>query len=310
MNGDDDGWVGRKRKVGLTTEENAGAACTDLMVAGQAVPFSFVGFMGAPQIPETSMRRIALVAMMIVLASTCVLAQPRRGGVSRDPQAEGGNSSGGSRPSRSGESRPAETQPPAPPPATIIETHPSPPPPREPFPGLPPPLPDQGHCYVGRPVPVLIVERVIVEEEPEVLQAVLRNGNVAPGKSCIDFSAQDVTGTDCKAFDVRFSVSDEVPEFLVGLDADIQNLGSRVAFEEIESAPSGNWSATHGVVAEPENVYVAWTWDNQYYKFVVTSLAEERVAIQWEKLHQGMRIASNEDCRNGTDRVEVNRFGW
>ncbi len=258
------------------------------------------------------MRQIAVVAMMIVLASACVLAQSRRGGVSRDPQAEGGNSSGGSRPSRSGETRPAETQPPPPPPVTIIEIHPSPPPgrPPGPLPGLPLPLPDHGHCIVDRPETDLIVERIVTVEEPEVLEAVLWDGNVALGKSCIDFSAQDVTGTDCKAFDVRFSVNDEVPEFLVGLDADIQNLGSRVAFQEIESAPSGNWSPTHGVVAEPENVYVVWTWDNQYYKFVVTSLAEERVAIQWEKLHQGMRIASNEDCRNGTDRVEVNRFGW
>jgi len=154
------------------------------------------------------------------------------------------------------------------------------------------------------------VEHVVIEEEPEVLQAVLWDGNVLPGNSCIDFSAQDVTGTDCKSFDVRFSVNADVAEFLVGLDADIQNLGSRMAFEEIESAPSGNWSPTHGVVAEPENVYVVWTWDNQYYKFVVTSLAEERVAIQWEKLNQGMRIASSEDFRNGTEhRVVADRFG-
>jgi hypothetical protein len=42
----------------------------------------------------------------------------------------------------------------------------------------------------------------------------------------------------------------------VGTDADIQNLGQSFAFDDLQSIPSNEWSPTHRVDAEVDNVYL------------------------------------------------------
>ncbi|MBI5472911.1 MAG: hypothetical protein HY961_11250 [Ignavibacteriae bacterium] len=250
------------------------------------------------------------LSVMLIAVSSNSFAQSRGGNI-RDPRPhDDGNSGGGSRPTRLPPPAPVVVQPPAPSP---VETYPpAPPPPHEQYPVRPTPMPiDPPHCVVvvDHPTPILIIEHIEVAE-PEIQEAVLWDAESVPARSCFDFSAQEVVASNSKSFDIKFVVSGDVPQIIVGRDADIQNLGSMVHFEDVKMAPSTGWSATHGVEVEPENVYLVWTWDNQYYKFVVTTLSENRVAFEWEKLPHGMRIATSEDYRNGIEhRVVADRFG-
>ncbi len=153
---------------------------------------------------------------------------------------------------------------------------------------------------VPTPPTIIVANNPIVrKEKPEVNEVVLRDSGVAPEKSGFDFSAEEVVHENDKAVDVFFSVSQQGPEFVVGNDADIQDLGQDVSFSRLDNVSSSEWSPTRRVHGEVGNVYVLWTWDNQYYKFRATSLASSRVAIEWVKMDCGARIAANDDYRNG-----------
>jgi hypothetical protein len=143
--------------------------------------------------------------------------------------------------------------------------------------------------------PIIIVEPpVIIEEEYEVLEATLMNGEG------FDFSAEEILDAGDNHADLTFSSADEGAEFFVGSDSDVQNVGA-VSFERLDSPPS-EWSATRRVKAEAKNVYVVWTWDNQFYKFRVVSLGNNRVVIEWKQLDEGRKRAAREDRRNGNVR--------
>jgi hypothetical protein len=213
-----------------------------------------------------------LLTIVLGLAlSTAVFAQ-RNTGVTR-PDADRGGSSGGGRP----RSEPPATDNPTPQPAT-------------------PPPPSGGIvvCCPSLP-PIIIVEPpVIVEEESEFLEVTLMNGEG------FDFSAEEILDAGDKRADVTFSNEGDGAEFVVGSDADVQTLGD-VSFKRLESPPS-DWSATRRVKAEAKNVYVVWTWDNQFYKFHVVSLGEKRVVIEWEQLDEGRKRAARDERRNGSVR--------
>ncbi len=228
-------------------------------------------------------------SLMFVVALTCVYSldvfAQRTIGNTRDSNV----SSGGERDphGRSGQSRPVENLTPPPPPPI----HPSPPilierPPT---------------CYVPLPQETVNIIEQPQEKKPEASEVILWDKNTAPAKSGFDFSADEVVGSSDKAVDVYFTMSNEGQEFIVNKDADIQDLGQLDSFFRLEKVPSSEWSPTHRVHAEQGNVYVVWTWDNQYYKFRVVSLADRRVSIEWMRMDCGARIAANEDFRNGAE---------
>jgi hypothetical protein len=143
--------------------------------------------------------------------------------------------------------------------------------------------------------PIIVIESpVIIEEEYEVLEATLMSGEG------FDFSTEEILDAGDNRADVTFSSADEGAEFFVGSDSDVQIVGD-VSFERLDSPPS-DWSATRRVKAEAKNVYVVWTWDNQFYKFRVVSLGDKRVVIEWEQLDEGRKRAAREDRRNGNVR--------
>lgn len=243
---------------------------------------------------ERNMKRLAFV---LLLAATFVLianAQRRTIGTDR-----GGSSStppSNERPSRSEESHPVDNTPaPAPP------THP-----------CPPILVDRPTYIVLPPQEtVVIIEHRKVKEEPEVNEVVLRENNVEPNRSGFDFSSEEVVGANDKAVDVYFSMSKEGPEFVVEKDADIQDLGQIDSFFKLTSVPSSEWSSMHRAHVQQGNVYIVWTWDNQYYKFRVVSISDNRVSIEWMKMDGGSRIASSISYRNGATRRDnsLAKFG-
>jgi hypothetical protein len=158
---------------------------------------------------------------------------------------------------------------------------------------------------VSPPPRIVIINPIVARDEPEINEVVLRDNTVAPEKSGFDFSRDEVVSANEKTVDVYFAVSNDGPEFVVTKDADIQDIGQDVSFQKLESVPSRNWSSTHRVHAEEQNVYIVWTWDNQYYKFKVNSLSDSRVALEWMKMDVGTRIAANDDLRNGKQHREV-----
>ncbi len=208
-----------------------------------------------------------------------------------------GNTRSGGEGSRSGSGeRPSRTSPPA-------ADNPSPQP--------SPPSSSGGVTIIvccPSPPPVIIFEPPVnVEEKPEVFGATMSNNEG------FDFSAEEICPQGDTRADVIFSNSQEGPEFIVGNDVDIQDLGQdlgqSVSFFKLESPPD-EWSPTHRVHAEVHNVYVVWTWDNQFYKFRVASLKETRVAIEWMPMEGGRRIAAKDERRSGQERYrESTKFG-
>jgi len=183
--------------------------------------------------------------------------------------------------------------------ATAPVEKPTPPP--SPPPSIQNPLPDPmpWPCPPPQGTVIIITNPVVEEEKPEASEVILWDKNTAPAKSGFDFSADEVVGSSNKAVDVYFTMSNEGQELIVNKDADIQDLGQLDSFFRLEKVPSSEWSPTHRVHAEAENVYIVWTWDNQYFKFRVVSLADSRVSIEWMQMDCGARIAANEDYRNG-----------
>jgi hypothetical protein len=228
--------------------------------------------------------QMKLLTIVLGLAlSTTVFAQ-RNTGVTR-PDADRGASSGGGRPPRT-ESQATENPAPQPAPQPV------------PQPALRPnPTGGGGPVVVCGPSlpPIIVIESpVIIEEEYEVLEATLMSGEG------FDFSTEEILDAGDNRADVTFSSADEGAEFFVGSDSDVQIVGD-VSFERLDSPPS-DWSATRRVKAEAKNVYVVWTWDNQFYKFRVVSLGDKRVVIEWEQLDEGRKRAAREDRRNGNVR--------
>lgn len=140
------------------------------------------------------------------------------------------------------------------------------------------------------------------EAEPDREEAILFERNSGADESGFDFSNGAVVRWDDKACDVYFVNAEAGPEFVVSADADIQAVETAVAFTRLDKPPTSGWSPTHRVAAEPENTYVVWTWDNQYFAFRVTVIAEDRVAIEWRRMNAGARMASDIVTRNGTQR--------
>ena len=231
-----------------------------------------------------------LVILMLLSCLPAVEAFAQREiGNTRDPNV--GNTGTRDRNGRSGESLPAETPAPQPPPPAQIIGRPLPP--EYPAPPVPTIIIEQPTCSVPfRHGTVVIVEQPQPEEAPEVFEIVLREFTDAPSRSGFDFSGDEIVSFNNEAADVYFSVSNEGPEFVVSRDEDIQDVGQVDSFFELEDASLSEWSATRRVHAEPENAYVVWTWDNQYYKFRVVSLSETRVSIEWMKMEKGARLAS------------------
>lgn len=152
------------------------------------------------------------------------------------------------------------------------------------------------------------ISQTIAEEEGDKpFEAVLSDNVIAPDNSGFDFSAGEVGNYGEKKTDMFLSNTDDVAEFVVGPDADIQDWG-QVPLGKVESA-TGQWSPTHRVVAVPGNTYVICTWDNQYYKFRVSFLSEEQGSVQWMKMDDGSRIASNVGFRDGIHHREKSMFG-
>lgn len=237
-------------------------------------------------------------SFLLLIAVSCMYASDgfaqRTIGTTRDPE---NNSPGSRNPhGRSGEALPADTPaPPVPPPPCVIYN----PPPR-PHPPIVVVNPTCSGSLAHETV--VIVEERTMYEEPEISSVVLRDYRIAPGSSGFDFSAEEVVRFTDQAVDVYFAIGDEGAEFVVGNDADIQDLGQIDSFVELETIPSSQWSPTHRVHAEPGNVYAVWTWDNQYYKFRVVSISDRRVSFEWMKMDGGSRIQSDVALRNGTDR--------
>jgi len=153
------------------------------------------------------------------------------------------------------------------------------------------------------PLTPIVPERSEADEaEPDREEAILLDTIVGGNESGFDFSSGDVVRWDDKACDVYFVNAEAGPEFVVPADADIQAMGTAVAFTRLHKPPPSGWSPTHRVVAEPENTYVVWTWDNQYFAFRVTVIAEDRVAIEWREMDAGAKTASDILTRNGTQR--------
>jgi hypothetical protein len=154
---------------------------------------------------------------------------------------------------------------------------------------------------------------VIVQEEekPEPEEAVLHDTATRPGKSGFDFSAAEIVDWRDESADMFFSSSSEGPEFIVRKDADIQDVGQAGSFLRLETAPMSEWSPAHRVHAEVRNVYVVWTWDNQYFKFRVISVSDGRASIEWMKMEGGSRVASSVLHRNGEMRRDntLAKFG-
>lgn len=220
---------------------------------------------------EREARMKLFTICLVVALSTTTFAQ-RENGNTR-PDADRGGSGGGGRPPR--------TAPPA------ADSTP------------PQPAPQQSSgggtvvvCCPSLPPIIIFEPPVILEDEPEFLEITLID------REGFDFSAEEILDAGSKQIDVTFS--GDGAEFYVGNDADIQDLGN-VSFERLESPPS-NWSMTRKVKAEPGNVYVVWTWDNQFYKFQVASLGEKRVVIEWAQLDGGRKRAVRDDRRNGNVR--------
>jgi hypothetical protein len=170
---------------------------------------------------------------------------------------------------------------------------------------LPYPAP---RVFVSVPIVISPLTPIVPEQgeadkvEPDREEAILLDKIVGADESGFDFSSGDVVRWDDKACDVYFVKSEAGPEFVVPTDADIQAMRTAVAFTRLHKPPTSGWSPTHRVVAEPENTYVVWTWDNQFFVFRVTVLAEDRVAIEWREMDAGAKTASEILTRNGTQR--------
>ncbi|MBX2992117.1 MAG: hypothetical protein KF749_13250 [Bacteroidetes bacterium] len=230
----------------------------------------------------------------------------RKIGNTRDPATtETGSRNPGGRPA---ETRPAE-QPATPPPPP--ET---PRPPVHPHPIVPPPpvLIGGTVCILPvQPAPVVVINRADTRQEPEANEVILHDKESFPNKSGFDFSSEDVVSFADEGADVYFSISDEGSEFIVRDDSDIQDLGQRDDFPERHAISPTAWSSARRVSAEPENVYVVWTWDNQYYSFRVIAISESRVSFDWQKVAGGARIPSDLSYRNGETRRNtlIAKFG-
>lgn len=242
------------------------------------------------------MKRFVLTLLM----ATCVVfvsqAQRRTTGSSRDPQDVGSNSS--ERPSRSQEAvKPKEN------PSPTSNEHT----PHNENPVSIVILVDNGPILTDGDVLRSGISKTIAQEEGDKpFEAVLSDNVVAPDNAGLDFSAGEIGNSGEKQTDLFFSKTGDAAEFVVGPDADIQDLG-QVSFQKVESAVKG-WSSTHRVVAVPGDTYVVWTWDNQYYKFRVEFLSDEQASIQWMKMDGGTRIASNVDFRDGVHHRKQSMF--
>lgn len=244
------------------------------------------------------MKWLLVVATILICAVTSDLFAQRTTGTSRDPKSSnsGSRNTGG----RSEESRPAR-EPASPAPAPVV--HDPPPPQRH------PPLIVSQPPVVVSPTVVVIVREEDDNDEAEVRGAVLYGCADSPETSGFDFSGEDVVSCADATADIHFST--DGPEFLVREDTDIRELRGEEDLREAEFLTSSEWSVGHSVHASPENIYVVWTWDNQYYAFRVVALSEHRVSIEWWELDEGSRRASSVTYRDGISRrnTTLARFG-
>lgn len=274
--------------------EKSGAACADVMVAEQAVPLSiaFVNFNHT----EDVMSYVRLLLAMYLLFALDAEAQRREIG-------NGGR--GGSLSSSSQTERPARSE-------SMRDVQPPPPPPPPQQVWIPAPVVVENTVYVS--------QTVVVETQPQPQtrqlevepneQAVLYDTSIHPSQSGFDFSSEEVVSWLDREADMYFVVGEEGPEFVVNEDTDIQSVGEGDELLESVSLPSSGWSPAHRVAVQPDVQYVVWTWDNQYYVFRVTVLAEHRVAFEWRRLGHGATIAANIAYRNGTQhRDQSAKFG-
>ncbi len=243
------------------------------------------------------MKRIVLTIAVATLFVAVDGFGQRKIGNTRDPATTetGSRNPGG----RSAEARPAEQPATSPPPPEThrLPVHPHPIAPR------PPELTGGAVCILPvPPVPVVVIDRAERRQEPETNEIILRDKENSPDKSGFDFSGEDVVSFADEGADVYFSVNDEGAEFVVRYDSDIQVLGQMDYFPEGDAIPASEWSATRRVHAEPENMYVVWTWDNQYYAFRVIAISESRVSFDWKKVSVGARVPSDLSYRNGETR--------
>ncbi len=272
--------------------EKSGAACADVMVAEQAVPLSiaFVNFNHTGDV----MSYVRLLLSMYLLFALDAEAQRR----------EIGNSGrGGSLSSSSQTERPARSEP-------MRDVQPSPPPSHHVW--IPAPVVVENTVYVSQTVvvePQLQPRPQQLEVQP-IEQAVLYDMSIHPSQAGFDFSSEEVVSWLDREADVCFVVGEKGPEFVVKEDTDIHSVGEGGELLESVSLPSSGWSPTHRVAVQPDVQYVVWTWDNQYYVFRVTVLAEHRVAFEWKRLDHGATIAANIAYRNGVrHREQSAKFG-
>ncbi len=181
-----------------------------------------------------------------------------------------------------------------------------------------PPVPDPVPLPVVVENAVNVSQVVIFAPAPEtrwlkdepIEQTVLYDCNSQTSKSGFDFSSGEVVSCADQEVDLYFVVDEEGPEFVVKEDTDIQDAGENGGLSVAATSVSARWSPTHRVPVQPDNRYVVWTWDNQYYALRVTALAEDRVAFEWERVSRGARVAANIAYRNGAHhREQQAKFG-
>ncbi len=232
------------------------------------------------------MRRHVLSLVLACCVLSASYAQRRTTGTSRDPVA--GNSSS----ERSARSEAAE-KPKANPISTSNEHESQN---QTPFPIII--IIDNSPILTGDDVVRGGISNTIAQDEGEIPFQVVLSGNVtSPDNSGFDFSSGETGNYNEKNVDMFLSRDGDVEDFVVGPDADIQDVG-QVPIRKVESAAKG-WSSTQRVAAVPGDTYVVWTWDNQYYKFNVEFVSDDQASIRWMKMDDGVRLASNIDFRDG-----------
>lgn len=266
--------------------EKSGAACTDLMVAGQAVPFS-IGFFS----------HLLLIGgcyeMADVFPVVCYFCTRRRCPAARQCAHAFGSNATATAFRAFTERRACTTTA-----ATLVSA---------PVWIMPTPI-----------IPIDVSQTDIVESAPDretpekeqSEQSVLHDRNSHPDRAGLDFSSGEVVADADEEGDVYFVVDEDGPQFVVKDDTDIQEIGEGEEPLESVSYSSTDWSPAHRVPIQANARYVIWTWDNQYFAFRVVLLAGHRVALEWKRLSGGAKLAANIAYRTGTHhREQPPKFG-
>ncbi len=228
------------------------------------------------------------VALVIVVMASPARAQRREVGSNRGTSSSSGGSSAPAAPRNGGGSvsGSGSSQSYAPPPATA-----------------PAPPPAIGVTVdAGPPSAVPLSDTWAGSDESEERDdaIVLWDFHTAPGAAGFDFSSDERCAYDDPEADIVFESRDGRGYIEVSRDTDIRDLGSTT--DSSDRPATAAWSLTHEVLLTPGHTYVVWTWDDQFFRFVVTDESGQRVRYLWTQMDEDTNYRVPGLVRNGRTR--------